>query len=251
MARRRQARVDKTDERESAIPGKMAERGRSLEERGARREARRSVVVGNGQRIMARKVEKVVKKIEDEATKSDEAQKVHGEEIAAKIEEERRTMEKRIEAARMIFAEREERRRDYERMIEMRDLAIEDSLSERERETREKFAAERDELEKKTAAVRMARGANHLSTIARLRQKLARNSQGIEDVRKKRNASQEAIAEAEERFAAMRAEVLGILPTLVEMDDTQRIRTFMDVLKISEEEATEIVTVATEPANIH
>jgi hypothetical protein len=251
MIRERQNRVEKTEERAAMIPGKMAERNRRLEERAMKRDERARVVVENQRRIWNECIERRKVKMCEEVEKSKAVIKVHREEVERKIEDEKTILGRRMEAAQQIFAEKDARLKEYEKRLDKRDITINGNRTEKEKEMRERLAAERLQLEQKTAAVKRARGASEAKRLAIYREKSARNSNEITEVKEQMAKSTLELAEEEEAFTGMKNAVVGIHAQLADMDESQQIKTLMTLLKLSGAEASEIVESAKKPGLIH
>ena len=83
------------------------------------------------------------------------------------------------------------------------------------------------------------------------RQKIARNNNGIAEVRQKRAKSEFSKVIANDQFIEKRNKVINLAPQFINMSDKKRIETLIQVLEISEDEARDILESAKKKPSLH
>jgi hypothetical protein len=243
--------VEKTESVAATIDGKFAARDKRFEERGEAREERVRRALRRTAQQLGDRMTQTTRKLADEVAHADAVREKNRKEMQRRVAAEREALERRNVAAEHIFQGRRDEIQQYQRALARRDLAIDQNITEKQKERGERLYAEKFAIEERQAAAGRARAAKDAQTALSLRQKTARSWFGIAEVTKQREKSQSALGQAEGTFVETRSAVLALIPELVDMNDRQRIKALMKVLHVSEEEATQIVEAARKPASLH
>lgn len=247
----RQKRVDKTDYISSTIGGKFAERDKKLGQRGEDRVVHTKAVNSRNEEIERQRVEKVMKKMVDQTEKSKEVQAQTKKKLDQRIQGERELLHKRNVAAEQIFARRKESLETYRKSLEKRDIGISERLEQKETAMARKLAESRIAHEEKAAGMRRAQRARECRTACELRRKIERSTIGLDDVKRQRARSEMAKKGAEHTFSEKKSEILALGAMFIEMNDRQKIKTLMEILKVTEAEAKEMLEIAKQPPSLH
>ena len=251
MISHRLERVNLTDHRQSLIKGKFEERDRKFNERGEKRAIHIQDVHQRGCEVEQNRVRSALMKLEIQEQKAQQAMKRRQDNIQQRIETERKIFEKRNSAAKKTLSARRNQIDELGRLLDEKDAKLETRLMAIKTQEAQNLQQIRSDLEEKTAKILNAKRAIDCANICSLRQKLLRNSAGIEEVRSKRARSQMAKLAEGTKFSEKRMKVLSLMPQMIHASDEERIQLLVDILDITEEEAIEMLNIARSPSSLH
>lgn len=248
---RRIERIDKSDYRYSLIEGKFSLRDQKLNQRGELRKIHMKDVSDRNNDIEKRRVQRALTKMNNQTIKSKEVLQQNKELTQQKINQEKNILQKRNEAADLIFTARRQKLENFGKFLDERDENISAKIQQQKFEEIQRLNEAKIDLENRTEKILRAKRTHDVAQICMLRQKIARNNSGLSEVRKRRAKSEFSKVIAEENFAEKRDQLSSLMPKLINMSDEGRIENIASVLNISRNEAKEILTIAKQPVSIH
>lgn len=247
----RQVRLEKNEDTLIQMQKYFNERDQKLAARGEKRQIHIQDVNNRNIEIEARRVQKALNKMEIQAKKSSEVLQQNEEIMQKRIDIEKEILKKRNTACEQIMTARKKKLDEYARHLDERDAGISRRLNDMKEVEIRKLNDIKMELEDKTEKVLRDKRSRDVSYICSLRQKIARNNNGIAEVRQKRAKSEFSKVIANDQFIEKRNKVINLAPQFINMSDKKRIETLIQVLEISEDEARDILESAKKKPSLH